>query len=140
MRNIAIALIATGFALALVAESTNSYKARLSPLPADGRTRSLITGIGSASGTLSGSKLTISGTFEGLHSPATAAQLRESAITGIRGKPLSDLMVTNAPSGMVSGSVDLSPEQVESFRKGRLYIQIDTEKEPKGDLWGWLLP
>ena len=139
-RTTAVVLIATGFALALLAQSANSFKARLSPLPADARTRSVITGIGSATATLEGSKLTVSGTFEGLHSPAAAAELRESSITGIRGKPLSDLMVTKAPSGTVNGSVELTSEQVASYKKGDLYVQIDTEKEPKGDLWGWLLP
>ncbi|HTW64606.1 MAG TPA: CHRD domain-containing protein [Bryobacteraceae bacterium] len=133
-------VIGLGLALALLAESSAIYKARLSPLPADARTRSVVTGIGSVTGTLSGTKLTITGSFEGLRSPATMAQVREGSVTGVRGTEIFTLMVTNAMSGSVSGSFDLTPQQVESFRKGRMYVQIDSEKVPDGNLWGWLLP
>ena len=34
---------------------------------------------------------------------------------------------------------NLTAEQVESLRKGKLYIQIDSEKASDGNLWGWLL-
>jgi len=33
----------------------------------------------------------------------------------------------------------LTPEQVQSLKKGQLYIQIYSEKAPDGNLWGWLL-
>lgn len=127
-------------ALSLLAEGSVVYKARLSPLPADARTRTALDGIGSVTGTLAGTKLTVMGSFEGLHSPATMAQIREGSEPGVRGTELFPLMVTNAASGSLSGTFDLSPQQVESFRKGRMYVQIDSEKVPDGNLWGWLLP
>jgi hypothetical protein len=39
----------------------------------------------------------------------------------------------------VSATLDLTPQQIESLKKGRLYLQIDSEKAPDGNLWGWLL-
>ena len=140
MRRILTALIGIGCALSLAAQTHEMYKGRLSPLPADAKTRPELSGIGSVTGVLAGTKLTISGTFEGLHSPATVAQVREGVATGVRGSAILDLIVTKATSGMLSGTLDLTPQQVESFQKGRMYVQIDSEKEPDGNLWGWLLP
>ncbi len=101
--------------------------------------RATVAGVGSATATLSGTKLAIAGTFEGLRSPATTAQLHLSRVAGVRGPAVFDLTVTNATSGSVSGSIDLSSDQVEALRKGRFYIQIQSEKAPDGNLWGWLM-
>ena len=59
--------------------------------------------------TLSGNKLTVDGTFDGLKSPATIAQIHQ-AQRGIRGPVVFDLKVTpNGTSGTISGTVDLTP-------------------------------
>jgi len=125
--------------LALQAQSGGTYKARLSPLPADARTRPDLAGIGTATGTVSGSKLTVSGTFEGLKSPATTAQLHSAVAAGVRGPVIGDLMISRATSGTMSGSIELSPPQMESLQKGGIYVQIQSEKAPDGVIWGWLL-
>jgi hypothetical protein len=39
----------------------------------------------------------------------------------------------------VSGTFKLDAAQTEALRKGKLYVQIDSEKAPNGNLWGWLL-
>ena len=44
-----------------------------------------------------------------------------------------------AGAGTVSGSVELTPEQLEALRSGRVYIQLHSEAAPDGNLWGWLL-
>ena len=62
-----------------------------------------------------------------------------SACTGVRGPAILDLTVPHQTSGAVSASIDLTPQQIESLKKGKLYIQIDSEKAPDGNLWGWLL-
>lgn len=126
-------------ALSASGQSREIFKGRLFPVPSDTTTRAEITGVGTASAVLSGTKLSVSGSFEGLHTPATAAHLGQGRVTGVTGSTIADLTVTKAASGMVSGSVDLTPEQVESLRKGRLYIQIDSEKAPDGNLRAWLL-
>ena len=131
-----IGLFALGLSLA---QSGETYKARLTALPADARTRPELAGIGSASAVLSGSKLTITGSFDGLRSAATTAELHSAVAAVVRGPAIHDLTVSKATGGSISGSVDLTAPQVESLKKGGLYIQIQSEKAPEGVIWGWLL-
>ena len=121
------------------AQNQERYKVRLSTIPMDGGMRETVAGVGSASAVLAGTKLTISGTFQGLRTPATAARLHNGMTRGVRGASLVDLTVTKAVNGTLAGSIDLTPEQLQSLRKGQLYIQISSEKAPDGNLWGWLL-
>lgn len=121
------------------AQAPETYKVRLSSVPVEAKTRADIAGIGSATATLVGSKLSITGSFEGLRSPASDAKVHQGPVTGVRGPAILDLTVAHASSGAVSASLDLTPQQIESLKKGRLYIQIDSEKAPDGNLWGWLL-
>jgi hypothetical protein len=81
------------------------------------------------------------GTFEGLRSPATIAQLHRSPVKGVRGPVIFDLVVkADGTSGTLSGTLELTPIQVADLEKGRLYIQLHSEKAPDGNLWGWLTP
>ena len=132
--------IAAGFiwmAISLVAQ--DATKARLSPVPADQKTRADLAGSGSVTATLAGTRLTINGTFEGLKSPATMAELHSGVAAGVRGPLVAALTVTKATSGSISGTVDLTPAQVANYRKGGFYLQLYSEKTPEGVLWGWLL-
>ncbi len=90
--------------------------------------------------TLTGSTLSITGSFEGLRTPATIAQIHQGPLTGVRGAAILDLTISKATSGSLTGSFNLTPVQIENLRKGKLYIQIHSEKAPDGNLWGWLLP
>ena len=137
----ALAVLGSAFLLLspLQAQKSETYKARLTALPADARTRPSLAGIGTATATLTGSTLVVAGTFEGLLSPATVAQLHGAVAAGVRGPVIHDLTVAKATSGSISGSVDLTPQQVESFHKGGLYIQIHSEKAPDGVIWGWFV-
>ena len=123
-----------------LAQSATVFKTRLSPVAMDATLRATIAGSGSASARLSGSRLVVTGSFEGLLSAATIAQVRRSPVTGVRGPAVFDLTVTRAASGTIAGSFDLTPGQTEDLRKGRFYIQLHSEKAPEGNLWGWLLP
>ena len=58
----------------------------------------------------------------------------------MRGASFADLTASAATSGEISGSVELTAVQVEDLEKGRLYVQLHSEKAPDGNLWGWLLP
>jgi hypothetical protein len=42
-------------------------------------------------------------------------------------------------TGTISGTFDLTPDQVDALKKGRLYVQIQSEGAPNGHLLGWLL-
>lgn len=123
-----------------LAQGNAVYKTRLSPVAMDATMRATVAGAGSVSATLAGSRLAITGSFEGLLSPATVAQVRQSTVTGVRGPVAFDLTVTKATSGTIAGTLELTAEQVESLRKGRLYVQLASQKAPDGNLWGWLLP
>ncbi len=115
------------------------FKARLATVPMDASMRSTVAGTGTASATLSNHHLTVAGTFEGLRSPATTAQLHRGRITGVRGPAVFDLTATPATRGAIAGAFDLTADQLDDLRQGEFYIQIDSEKAPEGNLWGWLL-
>src|SRR5262249_17344623 len=125
--------------VALSAQSPKTFRARLAPVAIDAGMKINIAGSGSLTASLVGSKLTVNGKFDGLRSPATVAHIHEGPVTGVRGLAILDLTVSKAASGAISGSFDLTPQQVESLRKGRWYVQIHSEKAPDGNLWGWLL-
>ena len=132
-----------GAAILWIAQSVGSqsgetFKARLSPMPIDMSMMAAIAGSGSVTAVLGGRKLTISGTFVGLRSPATVARIHRGP-KGIRGPAIFDLAVSQATSGTISGSLDLTPTQVDDLRNSRLYVQIYSERAPDGNLWGWLL-
>jgi len=133
-------IIAVLFLLAsrVPAQNSETFKARLSPVPINVSMLSNIAGTGSLTATLNGKKLTIQGTFEGLRAPATTVQIHRGP-KGIPGPAILDLTVTKAVKGTVSGTLDLTPDQLEDLRNGRLYVQIQSERAPNGNLWGWLL-
>jgi hypothetical protein len=57
----------------------------------------------------------------------------------VRGGAILDLTVSKAASGNISGSFELTAEQIDGLKQGKWYIQVDSEKAPQGNLWGWLL-
>lgn len=97
-----------------------------------------VAGSGSLTAVLTGKKLTITGTFTGLRSPATDANIHLGP-KGIPGPAILDLTVTKATSGTVGGTIELTPSQVDDLKNSRLYVQINSERAPDGNLWGWLL-
>jgi hypothetical protein len=120
------------------AQGATTYKTRLSPVPLDAKMVGNVVGSGSVTATLAGSKLTITGTFEGLRSPATVARVHKSPKAGVRGPAILDLKVSPGSSGTISGAFDLMPAQVQELAQGRYYVQLHSEKAPDGNLWGWL--
>jgi hypothetical protein len=123
----------------VTAQNREEFKIRITTVPMDGAMRANVAGSGNGSATLTGSKLTINAAFDGLPSAATTAKLHRGLATGVRGSSFQDLTVTKAVKGTATGSIDLTADQVDSLKKGRLYIQISSEKSPEGTLWGWIL-
>jgi len=120
--------------------AAEKYQVYLSPMPFNDATQPFMTGAkGTASATLDGNTLSISGSFTGLSGPATKAHLSMSRGPGIHGTPLMGLTLAGGLSGKVTGQLKLDQAQLAALKGGRLYIQIDSEKAPAGHLWGWLL-
>jgi hypothetical protein len=144
MRSCSTAVLVCSIALwtgaAVQAQAPKSFKARLAPVPIDVTMQATVSGSGSASATLTGAKLTVTGTFDGLRSPATIAQMHKSPVRGVRGPVVFDLTASPGTSGTIAATVDLTPAQITDLEKGRLYLQLHSEKAPDGNLWGWLLP
>lgn len=134
-----LATVALSFCLCLGsfvgAQSERVLKARLSTVPAP----SALPGSGSVSAVVNGTKLSITGTFEGLPAPATIARLHRGG-KGIRGPAFADLKVSGTTSGTIAGEIELTPQQLSELEQGRLYVQLHSEKAQNGHLWGWLLP
>jgi hypothetical protein len=131
------------FGAAVAGQPGKSYRTRLSPVPMTTAMASTIAGVGSVTAVLNGNRLTVTGTFEGLRSPATLAKVHKGK-PGIRGPAVLDLKVAPGPgggtSGTISGTLDLTPQQVADLDQKWLYVQLYSEKAPEGNLWGWLYP
>ena len=140
MAAVALALC-FGFS-AVAAPDSGRFETELGPTPINHVTKDQLSGHGTANASLNRSKLSVSGTFTGLATPATDAHVMMGSGIGIAGAPVLDLNVSAATSGTIAGSFTLTPAQLAALREGRLYIQIDSQKAPApgGNLWGWLLP
>jgi hypothetical protein len=121
------------------AQGATTYRARLSPVPLDAKMVGNVVGSGSVTATLTNMRLTITGTFEGLRSPATVARIHKGPKPGIRGPATFDLKISAGSSGTIGGAFDLTAAQVQELAQGRYYIQLHSEMAPEGNLWGWLL-
>src|SRR5690349_14855427 len=119
-RIVACVLIACAPALA---QAPATYKARLGITPVDANNQPFVSGTGTATATLNGTTLAVRGTFSGLQSPATAANLHVGP-RGIRGPVTLPLIVTKATSGTISGDLILTAAQIDHLRRGRLYVQL----------------
>jgi hypothetical protein len=130
-------------AAALICGAVQAQKAdtrfdfRLAPGPRLVGTRADSSGSGEVHAALDGNILTLQGTYRGLLGKQTGAHLAMGSLPGVRGPVVASLV---AGDGMISGRVTLNARQLTAFRKGGLYVEIDSAEAPDGDLWGWVLP
>jgi hypothetical protein len=114
--------------LGAAAPDDATFHFRLSPGPRLVGTRADTSGSGSVTASLEGNTLRLQGSFIGLLGVPTSAHLC-----------IADLTVSPATSGTLSGSLQLNPQQLSALRNGGLYVEIDSDKAPEGDLWGWIM-
>jgi len=115
------------------------YVAELDPTPFDATNRAdVIESIGNLTGTLEGSTLTVRGTFLNFTSPATGGSFRIGLAKGVPGDAIGTLTVEHARQGSFSGTIKLNPVQMAALKKEALYIRIDSETAPDGNVQGWL--
>ena len=129
----------TGAANAALQQASHVFHVRLTRVPFN-VPNTTIAGEGTATATLAGSTLIISGAFSDLKSPAIVAKLYDGQKKGLRGSALADLTISHDTKGTLHGSIQLTPVQIKHLTADRLYIQIDSEGAPNGNVWGWLLP
>lgn len=129
---------ASTFNLSAHGANMNELHGRLSPMPVTSLTVNTITGVGSFEASLQGNTLTITGTFEGMSSAATAAHVHLAPKAQI-GPVAFGIEVTKANSGSVGGEISLTPELIQALHGESLYIQIHSETNPAGELRGWIL-
>ena len=131
-----ICTIALLFSVGAVAQS-ETFRARLSPMPTTPQTVDTITGEGEVILTLSGNTLTVSGKFMGMNSAATMAHVHNGP-PAQPGPVVHQLEITKMPGGEISATLELSDEQVTALRSNELYIQVHSETNPPGELRGWI--
>ena len=134
-----LALAATALLLATPALAAASYEAELDPAPFDATNRAdVIESIGNVTATLDGNTLTVKGTFSNFTSPATNGSFRIGLAKGVPGDAIGNLTVEHARQGGFSGSIKLNAAQLAALKREALYIRIDSEKAPDGNVQGWL--
>lgn len=124
------------FSVSAVAQ-TETFRARLSPMPTTPQTVTTITGEGEVILTLSGNTLSVSGTFAGMNSAATMAHVHNGP-PAQPGPVVHQLEVTKMPGGEISATLELTDEQVAALRNNELYVQVHSETNPPGELRGWI--
>jgi hypothetical protein len=122
------------------ASAADVYASRLTAVAYDGAMRANVQGDGHVSATLNGSSLTVAGDFAGLPSAASSVKLYSGAGIGVPGDAILDLQLSGQNQGSISGTVKLSSKQLAALKLGHVYVQLNSQKAPDGNLWGWLLP
>jgi CHRD domain len=135
-----LVLVIGWVALVLPAFAADNYQTNIGPAPLDASNRANVLGRGTVLATLEGNKFTVHGTFAGLATPATDAHLCLGNVMGGIGPVIYDVTVSQAQNGEVSGTAMFTSEEVAALKAGKIYVLIDSQKAPKGNLWGWFQP
>ena len=134
---VAACLCAAFCAPALAAEN---YQTDIGPTPKNGRQGNSAQGRGTVLAVLDNGKFSITGKFAGLSSAAADASLRIGHVMGGTGPAIGPLTIPQAQSGAISGTFTLTPDQVTALKSGKLYVILNSQSAPKGNLWGWFQP
>ena len=142
LRIVSNPLVAAIFCAAFCAPAlaADNYQTDIGPTPKNGRQGGNVQGRGTVQATLDNSTFSLHGKFSGLSSPATEAHLCMGNVMGGIGPSIGDLTIAQAQSGDISGTFTLTPDQVMALKSGKLYVMLDSQSAPKGNLWGWFQP
>ena len=132
------ALLLAAQAFAAQGAGGEVYRARLSVVPLDVAMQANVAGLGQVTATLNGNRLTVTGDASGLKSAATTVSIHRGP-KGIPGPAILQLTATKTANPAISGTLELSPQQVEDLKGEQLYVQLNSERAPEGNLRGWLL-
>jgi hypothetical protein len=132
--------ILIAFAATLSPSLAQDYASRLTAVAYDGAMRANVQGDGHVSARLDGNRLTVTGDFVGLPSDAISVKLYTGPGIGVPGPSIYDLALDGTRAGRISGSVTLNEKALVALKQGHLYLQLNSQRAPDGNLWGWLLP
>ena len=135
-----VSLVAAMFFAAAPASAADNYQTDIGPTPKNGRQGANVQGRGMVLATLDNNKFSLQGKFSGLSSPATEARLHMGNVMGGTGPAIGALKIAQAQSGEISGTFTLTPDQVGALKSGKLYVILNSQSAPKGNLWGWFQP
>ena len=135
-----VSLVAALFFATAPAFAADNYQTDIGPTPKNGNTGASAQGRGTVLASLDNNRFTVQGKFAGLSSPATQARLHIGNVMGGTGPAIGDLKIPQAQSGEISGTFTLTPDQIAALKLGKLYVILDSQSAPKGNLWGWFQP
>ena len=135
-----VSLAAAIFFAAAPAVAADNYQTDIGPTPKNGRQGASAQGRGTVLATLDSNTFAVHGKFAGLSSPATQARLHMGNVMGGIGPAIGGLKIAQAQSGEISGTFTLTPDQIAALKVGKLYVMLDSQSAPKGNLWGWFQP
>ena len=135
-----ISLAAAILFAAAPAFAAEKYQTDIGPTPKNGRQGASAQGRGTVLATLDSNRFSLQGRFSGLSSPATEARLHIGNVMGGTGPAIGGLKIAQAQSGEISGTFTLTPDQIAALKVGKLYVILDSQSAPKGNLWGWFQP
>jgi len=135
-----VSLVAAIHFAAAPAFAADNYQTDIGPTPKNGSQGANVQGRGTVLATLDNNKFSLQGKFSGLSSPATQARLHMGNVMGGTGPAIGDLKIVQAQSGEISGTFTLTPGQIAALKVGKLYVMLDSQSAPKGNLWGWFQP
>jgi len=135
-----VSLVAAIHFAAAPAFAADNYQTDIGPTPKNGSQGANVQGRGTVLATLDNNKFSLQGKFSGLSSPATQARLHIGNVMGGIGPAIGDLKIAQAQSGEISGTFTLTPGQIAALKVGKLYVMLDSQSAPKGNLWGWFQP
>jgi hypothetical protein len=127
-------------AFCVPAFAAERYQTDIGPTPKNGRQGANVQGRGTVLATLDNDKFSLHGKFSGLSSPATEGHLYMGNVMGGVGPAIGDLAIAQAQSGEISGTFTLTPDQIAGLKSGRLYVMLNSQSAPEGNLWGWFQP
>lgn len=132
-------LVAALAASPLVAQEATVFGDKLGTVPVSNANRSKVSGTGQVTANLSGSTLTIEGTFEDLSAPATGVAVYAGKLGEQGAAEVATLEADNAESGSFNGTIEVSADQMEVLQASGFSVVVLTEPNPGGEIRAWLV-
>jgi hypothetical protein len=133
-----VAIMVFGFGV-MNASAQSVFGDKLGFIARNNSNQATVLGTGWVRATLNGSTLSVEGEFEGLGSPATVAHIH-FAPPGQHGPVVFPLEIEGETEGTLSGTFELTQDQLDALAAGNFYVNVHTEANPGGQIRAWLMP